>query len=320
MKTFYRFNALLALLIMGSATARAQTGDSFPEVNDSKYAESMTIIGKVRMGGAILGNETVIAVYQDDEIRGKDTPFDQNGKRNIFSINVFGDTNGEQLHFKVLTKGRLIEVDQGLTYKVNDIIGTPQQPYYIDLPGPVYTTTDTDGWGTTYVPFNAEIPDGVTAYVVTNIVDDKLQLEKIEGNILPANTPVIIQTDGTESFEWLSRVADANEPSKNLLAGTDEVDIIDEGSVLVLGLGGEDGETPGFWRNTGTELPPNTAYIANPADGVEGYPLTDLYDAIRTVKSEKVATTYDLQGREIRSDSAKRKGIYIRDGKKIVIK
>lgn len=317
MKTFYRFNALLALLIMGSATARAQSGDSFPDVNDSKYAESMTIIGKVRMGGAILGNETVIAVYQDDEIRGKDTPFDQNGKRNIFSINVFGDTNGEQLHFKVFTKGRLIEVDQGLTYKVNDIIGTPQKPYYIDLPGPVFTTTDTDGWATTFVPFNAEIPEGVTAYIVTNIVDDKLQLEEIQGNILPANTPVIIQTNGAESFEWLSRVATADTPDNNRLTGIEDVEFVEPGSVLVLGLGGEDGQTPGFWRNTDSELQPNTAYIANPADGVEGYPLTDLYDAISAVRDVKQNAFYDLQGRKA---DAKKKGVYIWDNRKVFVR
>ncbi len=317
MKTFYRFNALLALLIMGSATARAQSGDSFPDVNDSKYAESMTIIGKVRMGGAILGNETVIAVYQDDEIRGKDTPFDQNGKRNIFSINVFGDTNGEQLHFKVFTKGRLIEVDQGLTYKVNDIIGTPQKPYYIDLPGPVFTTTDTDGWATTFVPFNAEIPEGVTAYIVTDIVDDKLQLEEIQGNILPANTPVIIQTNGAESFEWLSRVATADTPGNNRLTGIEDVEFVEPGSVLVLGLGGEDGQTPGFWRNTDSELQPNTAYIANPADGVEGYPLTDLYDAISAVRDVKQNAFYDLQGRKA---DAKKKGVYIWHNRKVFVR
>ena len=92
MKTINKFHALLALLIMGSATALAQTGDPFPEVS-SKYSESMTIFGKVYLDGEVLGNETVIAVYHGDEIRGKNTPFDQGSIKNLFSINVYGETN-----------------------------------------------------------------------------------------------------------------------------------------------------------------------------------------------------------------------------------
>lgn len=318
MKTINRFYALLALLLTGSAGAWAQTDDPFPEVNDSKYSESMTIIGKVRLDGEILGNETIIAIYQGDEIRGKDTPFDQGSRTNIFSINIYGETNGQALHFKVFTEGRVIEVDQGLTFNINDVVGKPSDPYFIDLPVPFTTTIDENGWATTCLPYNAQIPDGVTAYAVTALTaGGNIDKEKIEGDILPANTPVVLQSDGGGTFEWLSRVASADQPESNLLTGTTEPIEMEPGTVLTFGLGGADGTVPGFWRNTESEIPGNSAYINNPPGGAEGYALDDSYDAITAITAVKTAPVYDLQGRKA---DASRRGLYIQQNRKFIVR
>ena len=135
MRMIRRLYSLLALLLVGSAGLRAQSSDPFPEVNPNKYDNSMTIIGQVRQNGVALGNDAVVAVYCGDEIRGKGRPFSDKNHTNIIQFLVHGDgnTNGDPLIFKVYTGGKIIEVDQGLTYQNNATIGYYDNYYYIDL-------------------------------------------------------------------------------------------------------------------------------------------------------------------------------------------
>ena len=46
--------------------------------------------------------------------------------------------------------------------------------YYIDFPAPVVTTFFEEGWATTCLPYNAEIPDGVTVWIVTGIKETEI--------------------------------------------------------------------------------------------------------------------------------------------------
>jgi hypothetical protein len=94
----------------------------------------MTIFGQVRRNGAAVGGSTVVAVYHGDELRGKGTVFSQGRHTDIFLIQVWGDTKGDALVFKVSTGSQLFTVDQGLTYQANAEVGTPADYYYIDLP------------------------------------------------------------------------------------------------------------------------------------------------------------------------------------------
>ena len=135
MRMIRRLYSLLALLLVGSAGLRAQSSDPFPDVESHKYENNMIIRGQVRQNGVALGNDAVVAVYCGDEIRGKDRPFSDKNHTNIFQFVVHGDgnTNGDPLIFKVYTGGKIIEVDQGLTYQNNGEIGSYDNYYYIDL-------------------------------------------------------------------------------------------------------------------------------------------------------------------------------------------
>lgn len=130
--------AWLLLLAIGSTATMAQdttlNDDPFPEVDTHKYADNMTIFGQVRRNGAAVGGSTVVAVYHGDELRGKGTVFSQGRHTDIFLIQVWGDTKGDALVFKVSTGSQLFTVDQGLTYQANAEVGTPTDYYYIDLP------------------------------------------------------------------------------------------------------------------------------------------------------------------------------------------
>jgi hypothetical protein len=336
-----RIHSLLALLLMGSASLMAQSTDDFGEVISSKYQNNMTITGYVCMStradgewtainDEMLGKETVVAVYCGDELRGKSNPADYNDKYfNLLIMTVFGN-NKDKLHFKVLTEGRVIEVDQGITFKTDDRIGKAKEPYYIYLPAPVVTTPTSEGWATTCLPFNAKVPEGVTLWNVTGIAEGQLVKSEIgtatsdNPIILPKDTPVLLKTEGTESYEWLSRVADGNVGTEgNILKGTTEPATVEANSVLTLGHSSEKNEV-GFWLFDGTKIPANSAYITDFPDGSNGASLqsdntttglgTDACIGIGARNSK----CYDLSGRERSMVNGLRKGVYIVNGQKIV--
>lgn len=310
--------ALLALLLTWSASLPAQGNDPFPSVNVNKYADNMTILGQVRINGRVLGEGTVIAVYQGDEIRGKGTPFSQDKHENIFYFNVYGDQEGEPLHFRVFTDGSIIEVDQGLTYKADLEVGSPSSYYVVNLPAPIVTTFNEDGWATTYLPFKAKVPDGVKVWDVTEIYDGIVQKELLPGTVLPAQTPVLLQSS-LESCKWDATVADASitRSAESILRGTLTEMKVYSYRDLTLGYSNANPPQVGFWPFTGN-LEANRAYILISSGG-KGGQLTD--DGQTTlirdleVPAQDKTSYYDLMGRK----TTLRKGqILISNGKKIL--
>ena len=339
---------LLALLLMGSASLLAQTGAPFGEVDDAKYSNTMTITGYVYMstilngqwsmvGDQPLDNETVVAVYCGDELRGKGTPADYNNKYfSLLMMTVYGEDN-DKLYFKVFvpgdsqSPGRVIEVDQGVTFITDNRLGKVMEPYFLYLPAPVTTTFTPEGWATTCLPFNAEVPKGITVWNVAGIEDSKLVMTSVRADgdsplILPANTPVLLQYKASVELtcEWLSCL---EEPSSifnqsSFFKGTIEEKGIAANSVLTLGHSIETGEI-GFWLYTETALPANCAYITDFPSGINGARFldddggtTDI-DEFQNLKLQSSNDVYDLQGRRMESSMLK-KGIYIVNGKKIV--
>ena len=357
MKRHLISKALLALLFMGSASLWAQTSDPFGDVDINKYANTMNITGYVRMvtlvngqwsavNDEVLGKEAVVAVYCGNELRGKDSPRDYlDGEyKNLLMLTVHGDTKGQPLHFKVYTKGRVIEVDQGVTFTIDARIGQVAEPFYINLPSPVTTTFSTEEWATTCLPFDAEVPNGVTLYTATDITPSlgtgmpgELVMEKIEATVLPANTPVLLQGNDITSCEWLARIIDSetltqqssllqggNGGGTSILKGTIEPTDITHNDVLTLGHSNETGAI-GFWLYTGSVIPANRAYIADFPSGTNGAriaPTQGISTAVQYVATESQQTeqVYDLQGRRVEEfgirNSELKKGVYIVNGKK----
>lgn len=86
----------------------------------------------------------------------------------------------------------------------NGVAGTS---FYFDtVKDAIFTVTTHAGrngnYATTQLPFAATIPEGLLVYRVKQVADEKaLELELIEGNVLPANTPVILSSKTAGSFE-----------------------------------------------------------------------------------------------------------------------
>ena len=160
-----------------------------------------------------------------------------------------------------------------------------------------YTTTE-----------NLELPENVMAYIVTAVGNDVATVKAI--NYVPKNVPVLIEKESTTT-------TDNTSAEGNLLQGTSESTAVSgiEGNVYVLYNGG-------FTRTTTGAIPARRAYLVleqavNARLSIVEGEATDItsvgYDSVATDGS-----TYDMQGRKV--ESLSKKGLYIKNGRKVVIK
>ena len=197
------------------------------------------------------------------------------------------------------------------------------------IPAPIVTTPLAEGWATTCVPFNAKVPEGVTVWNPTGIENGCLVMAKVEGSILPANTPVLLQSEGMESYEWLARVADGDiNTDGSILTGTLEPTEVAAFSVLTLGYANEGEQDIGFWLFNGTEIPANSAYITDFDAGEKGarlFPKDEPTGIFMDKNKEKGNVTdvnsgwHTINGIRLSGEPLIR-GCYVKDGKKVVIK
>lgn len=184
--------------------------------------------------------------------------------------------------------------------------------------------------GTLYVSNNnLLVPEGVEAFVANSTKDQSLVMEPI-GNVIPAGTAVYLRTKevsglhsyGLHAFNVTNEGEDET-IGDNLLQGTDNEITVESKSVLTLGR--SEGEI-GFWVYTGTTLNPHRAYIplSSLQDGnVNGFRLDfdGTNDIVQPVSNTTAETQswYNLQGVKMNGQPTQ-KGLYINNGKKIVIK
>ena len=205
-------------------------------------------------------------------------------------------------------------------------------PFGFDL------AVSTAGYATLYLDYAVEIPTGVEVYTANAVEGEYLKMQLVEG-VIPANTGVIVKADaGTYTFNGTVDTAPAI--VDNLFKGSVENKMVKVPSSLqayVLSI--VDGEvgmyraqlTDGYFLNNA-----NKAYLLLGGNSL------DIYDeelntsaggqlsngfrfdfggitGVSEVKTEKgeVKTVYDLSGRAVETPT---NGIYIIDGKKVLVK
>ena len=185
------------------------------------------------------------------------------------------------------------------------------------------------GCATLFLDFAAVIPADVEAYTVTGTNSGYVTLTKVEGDVLPANTGVIVKAaEGNYTFAYSAETPAAVE---NLLRGT-TTDTYVEGAAYVLANGTEgiglyaaelNKNATGEAGNTHFKNNANKAYLPV----AEGASLTAAFygfnwdgtTGVENVEVENVVKTiYDLTGRKVETISAP--GIYIINGVKRVVR
>lgn len=173
------------------------------------------------------------------------------------------------------------------------------------------------GYATTYLPFAVTIPGGVTAYAVSSIDANILELTAISTTI-PAETPVILEGDeGTYIFAITT-----SDPygETNLLTGTLTQKDAEDGSYILQNHSGD----VGFYKVDTSEatpkVPANRAYLpASVSGNVKAFFFNGGTDAIKSVFSGIAeGKIFDLSGRKV---AKMQKGnTYIVNGKKVNVK
>lgn len=206
-------------------------------------------------------------------------------------------------------------------------------------------TVTSANWATLYIGFPTQLPEGCTAYVVSSSDPEVTHLAKLKniGRVIPRTTPVVIKASEAGIYKLIRHegsVPDLKKYNNRLVGsyigqegGKFGIDVNQEtaitGSVLTLGRN-KDGVV-GFFKYNGTRIPPYRAYLTvnTIIDGSKPYFTFDIDDTIDDMPTtvETVAdargradgAVYDLQGRRMNTSHLK-SGIYIRNGKKIVVK
>ena len=204
--------------------------------------------------------------------------------------------------------------------------------------------------GTLIVDYDAVVPEGAEAYVATaialdregmtkegeHVTSEQLTMTKIgeAGDVIPANTPIYVKAADASGMYAFGRNKDEVEPvsvpSGNILQGTMTKMTVEPKSVLTLGRETVFGTGyVGFWTFQGTEIPAHRVYVdaalLGEENGANGFTLnfeggSDGISAASTDAAVKTDNTwYSLQGVRMQGVPAV-KGVYINNGKKVVVK
>ena len=174
-------------------------------------------------------------------------------------------------------------------------------------------TVTAAGYATLFAPVALSIPEGVTAYTGT-VNGAWLTLNEVMGGVIPANTGVVLKA-AANTYNFV--VADNVEGiDGNDLAGTAAKASCTAEANYTL-ANGEDGV--GFYLYQGTTLAGFRAYLpkgdaAAPALRIR---LAGEETGIEQIAGDAELVIYDLAGRRVEKME---KGIYIVNGKKVVIK
>ncbi len=171
-------------------------------------------------------------------------------------------------------------------------------------------------------PFKVAIPEtyqsAVTASIVSDVVNNVLLLDPVSDYVIPANTPVIIETAMAADLP-VSGIFVKGSSEKSLLVGVYEATTAPVGSYVLQSIGGK----VGFYQVAEGNQPTvgaNRCYLNVPASGVKAFFLAeDDATAISETLGEKTAETdgaiYNLAGQRIQK---MQRGVNIINGKKIL--
>ena len=177
------------------------------------------------------------------------------------------------------------------------------------------------GFATLCLPEATDIPEGVTAYIATQVDTEaqRLHLSPVEGNVLPAGVGVVVYAPSAASKTIVFRKAETEATDLcegNLLYGTleDEANANDQACFSI----NEKAGRAGFYPHLSSTLAANRAYYVGEA--LSSYYMvledTGLDTDINSITSDSHAKViYDLSGRRVKQPA---KGVYIMNGKKVI--
>ena len=245
--------------------------------------------GNAQVAYTEAGNETATTFYVK-----KGNVNDSQGTEGLmwFFDTTTGDINNDQR--------TALNVDQ-----YNNVILMPNNygasVWYIQKAETIGLTIGGALCGTFCYDFAVELPEGLTAYRAVNDDADAIYLESIEGRVVPAGTPVLVQAKEAKTYE-LTILSDVAALSKtNAFRGTLLPEAIDGGvNAYILGKKETD-EAPRFYLVSEDDrtMPANKAYYEATGTQTQGFRLsfdgtTTGIDSAVTTEGGETEVYYDL--------------------------
>jgi sialidase-1 len=280
------------------------------------------IIKGYTIGGAVYTNGTYRITAADGTTTG-----DITSTTTPTNITVTG-VNASSTNFQ------FYGASQNNWFAITNLVITLAKPLALNVVGD-------KSYATLYVPFDVETDADTKAYYITEYNNDTANLTEVEGGLIPANTAVVLINDKAATqttLEMTSALEPVVSEDENLLKGTlvpMKLDLSDETPNYSLGrLKGNIGFYK-FKAADGTStitLGANKAYLKVPvptSNNVRGFKIGfagddsivsddgGFVDGINEVQTTGENVIYDLNGLRV---STLRKGVYIVNGKKVVIK
>lgn len=187
-----------------------------------------------------------------------------------------------------------------------------------------------EGFGTFYTDKNYVLPQGLTAFGYTSIDDNNILTKSVEyvaGDIVPANTAVVVKGAKGSYNYYNTEEAATKTIEKNLLKGvtTDtRIEAISGVKRYIL-TRADDGILAFYRTNTGNiNVKANRAYLEVPtAMAVASFSLEGTATGINNVVTTSAKQgIYTISGVRLNATTTKElpAGIYIVDGKKVIVK
>lgn len=180
----------------------------------------------------------------------------------------------------------------------------------VDDSNSIIYTLGTSGYGTLILPFEAELPEGVSAYTCTGLDGSTILMQ--QQATIPACTPVILSgVPGTYTFTGEGTPAE-DSYTDGVLTGVFRATVIDEGYVLQQQNG-----VVGFYYVDAADpktVPANRCYLSVPAEIKMFTLFADDTDGIADIRDTDDSKVFNLEGRLVGKNF---KGIVVKDGTKI---
>lgn len=216
-------------------------------------------------------------------------------------------------------------INSGTVARIKRIIVTTELP---TSAGAINIATE-EGYGTFYTDKNYVLPQGLTAFGYTSIDGNTLtkSVEYVAGDIVPANTAVVVKgAKGSYNYYNTEEVA-TKTIEKNLLKGvtTDTKIEASSGVKRYILTRADDGILAFYRTNSGNiNVKANRAYLEVPsAMAVASFSLegsaTGINNVVTTAAKQGI---YTISGVRLNATTTKGlpAGIYIVDGKKVIVK
>lgn len=243
--------------------------------------------------------------------------FTKEGRKYTCAITIPQGTKGLNLKIENKIKSNIRVDDLSLFAKIGSFTITPAQ------------------YGTYYTEDAFIMPEGVTGYTITDKNGESLTLnaDYPANEVVPAKTALLLKATETpatnQEFTYTIVNSDKVAPAENMLHGSVEATKTQvEGATTYYKLAQGEKGIGFYWANeNGTAFTngANKAYLAvkGKLSQMRGFSFesmtTNINNVVANTNNSKNAIIYDLNGRRVNSLNAA-KGVYIVNGKKVIVK